>query len=339
LKFSELLEKYRQEALSQHEKGYRFEKLMANFLKTYPLYEHKFSHVWLWRDFPHRLSLSPGGGDIGVDLVAKTEDGEWWAVQAKCHQADATISKNSLDSFLGASGKEFKTEDGESVAFDYRLWISTTNNWTATAENEIRGQSVPFIRLGLVDLEAAPVDWEELEAGRFGDKARLPGKAPRPHQLDAIAAAREHYVAKGEARGLATLACGTGKTFLSLKIAEDLSEGTGLILFLAPSIALVGQTLREWSADSLRPFYAICVCSDSEVHRARRGGEDDDSTGVEDLGHPATTRSEVIVNHLRRAERLHPDRLHVIFSTYQSVKRVAEALGDMGRTADLVICD
>lgn len=53
------------------------------------------------------------------------------------------------------------------------------------------------------------------------------------------------------------MACGTGKTFTSLKIAENETGGKGLALFLAPSIVLVGQTLRKWTAKSSVPIFLI----------------------------------------------------------------------------------
>jgi predicted helicase len=55
------------------------------------------------------------------------------------------------------------------------------------------------------------------------------------------------------------MACGTGKTYTALKIAETLAEmklasagsisppSPANILFLVPSISLLNQSLREWS--------------------------------------------------------------------------------------------
>ena len=339
MKFSELLEKYRQEALSEREKGYRFERLMVDYLMTDRRYEGKFSKIWLWRDFPHRLSLNPGGGDIGIDLVALDDEGGWWAIQCKCYQASASVDKSALDSFLGASGKKFKNHDGEAIPFSNRLWISTTNRWTLNAENEIAGQAIPVARIRLSDLESASVNWELLSAGIRGEGARLPRKTIRDHQRGALLAAREHYEEKGESRGQISMACGTGKTYLSLKVAEDLTGGRGLILFLAPSIALVAQTLREWAAEAAWPIYPICVCSDSEVGLSRRGGDESDSCSVEDLGLPATTDPKRIAERIRFAKRVHADRLKVVFSTYHSIDQVSKALHELSAEVDLVICD
>jgi predicted helicase len=134
------------------------------------------------------------------------------------------------------------------------------------------------------------------------------------------------------------MAC--GKTFTSLRIAEQQIQGKGLIPFLAPSIALIGQTLREWSADALKFLYAFCVCSDPEVSKAKtKNPYDQGMTGVEDLALPAITSIAKIVEQLKLAEKQHPNRLHVIFSTYQSIERVAEALKKTKKTVDLIVCD
>ncbi|MDR1298283.1 MAG: restriction endonuclease, partial [Deltaproteobacteria bacterium] len=110
--FNNIIEKYRAIAISEHHKGYLFEKLIANFLKTYQLYDDKFAHVWLWQDFPYRADIGPSGHDIGIDLVARTVEGEYWAIQCKCYNQGAYINKHVLDSFLGPSGKNFTDDTG-----------------------------------------------------------------------------------------------------------------------------------------------------------------------------------------------------------------------------------
>ena len=85
----------------------------------------------------------------------------------------------------------------------------------------------------------------KIEKGIHGEASRTPKKTLRPHQKEALDKAHEHF--KNADRGKLIMACGTGKTFNSLRIAENETNGKGLILFLVPSIALLGQTLREWS--------------------------------------------------------------------------------------------
>ena len=121
--FNHLLDKYRKISFSERDKGDRFERLMQAYLQTDPKYAHRFSNVWLWNEFPSRSDL--GGGDTGIDLVALTHEGDYWAVQCKCYQEGYAINKPAVDSFLSTSGREFLNEQSETTGFARRLWIST----------------------------------------------------------------------------------------------------------------------------------------------------------------------------------------------------------------------
>ncbi len=126
--FTQILTKFRKESFSERDKGYRFERLMQDYLKTTALYANLFEEVWLWSEFPFHNQF--GGKDVGIDLVAKTFSGEYWAVQCKCFAEDSYINKGDVDSFLSTSGKSFVIE-GKTTAFAQRLWISTTNKWNS----------------------------------------------------------------------------------------------------------------------------------------------------------------------------------------------------------------
>ena len=203
--FHRILEKYRKEALSQRDKGARFERLMQAFLRAAPMYAGELDEVWLWEEFPHRGQF--GGKDTGIDLVARTREGEFWAVQCKCYAEGVYIDKAAVDGFLATSGKRFVDDEGRDCGFAQRLWISTTNRWGSEAVNIIRNQSPPVARLNLIDLERAPVDWEALEKGHDGAKARTARKSLRPHQEKALLAFREHFAAGGT-RGRCIMASG-----------------------------------------------------------------------------------------------------------------------------------
>lgn len=182
-----------------------------------------------------------GGNDTGIDLVALTHEGDYWAIQCKCYQESATIDKPAVDSFLSTSSKEFKNENLLTTGFAHRLWISTTNKWGTNATEAIRNQNPPVTRINLFGLMESPVDWEKLEQGVHGEAARTARKSLRPHQKEALDNTHEHF--KNADRGKLIMACGTGKTFNSLRIAENETDGNGTVLFLVPSIALLGQTL------------------------------------------------------------------------------------------------
>ena len=125
--FQKILAQYRAKSFSERDKGARFERVMTAFLKTYPPYRGVIKRIWLWKDFPYRQNIS--GQDVGIDLVALTVDGEYWAVQCKCWDESAYIDKPAVDSFLSASGKTFIDNEGRTGRFALRLWISTTNRW------------------------------------------------------------------------------------------------------------------------------------------------------------------------------------------------------------------
>lgn len=334
--FRDILAKFRNISFSERDKGDRFERLMQAFLQTVPWYEGKFQHVWLWKEFPYKNNL--GGKDTGIDLVAQTVEGDFWAIQCKCYDEKARIDKPAVDSFLATSSKQFVNDQLQTTSFALRLWISTTNKWGSEAENAIRHQEPPVQRISLADLESAPVDWSALEKGISGAQARQSKKTPRPHQQAAITAFHEHF--QSNDRGKLIMACGTGKTYTSLKIAENQTGGKGLVLFLAPSIALVGQTLREWTAEASSSIFPICICSDPEVSKSKTKADDEhDGYSVTDLAFPASTDVDEIVRQLRLAEKFHTDGLTVVFSTYQSIAVIARAQKEFQREFDLIICD
>lgn len=213
--FSHILNKFRKEALSERDKGFRFERLMQAYLQTTSIYESLFETIWLWTEFPYREQF--GGKDIGIDLVARTYGNCYWAIQCKCFSEDSYINKADVDSFLSTSSKTFDV-DGETVTFAQRLWISTTNKWNSVAELTIQNQTPPVTRLNLIDLEADDVNWEQLEKGLYGKALRPKPFAIKEHQQKAID--KTHEYLKTHERGKLIMACGTGKTFTSLKIAE-----------------------------------------------------------------------------------------------------------------------
>ena len=103
----DILKEFRDEFFSEKYKGIRFERLMRAWLKTDPRYTGLFETVWLWEEFPFRDEL--GGTDTGIDLVARTYSGDYWAIQCKCYAEDTVIDKSSVDSFLATSSRTFNT--------------------------------------------------------------------------------------------------------------------------------------------------------------------------------------------------------------------------------------
>ena len=338
--FKEVLKKFRTESFTEKDKGTQFERLMKSWLFTDPRYT-QLTNIWLWEEFPSRKDF--GGKDIGIDLVAKTELGDYWAIQCKCYKETTVIDKPAVDSFLATSSKTFSdVETLQTRKFSARLWISTTDKWGSTAEEALRNQDPPVNRVGLVDLDASPVEWDKLLQGLEGKEALSEGKKPMHHQLVAISKAAEHY--KTYDRGKLIMACGTGKTYTSLVMVETLLGQRGLVLFMVPSISLLGQSLNAWASDAKKPIKAVCICSDSRASRKIQKELDLITDAPIDLAVPACTDSRSIVRQLK-GYRNH-DGLVVVFSTYQSIDAVAESQRELLKSTegeygvfDFIICD
>ncbi|SIQ81025.1 Predicted helicase [Chryseobacterium sp. RU37D] len=338
--FNKILTQYRKLSFSERDKGDRFEKLIQNYFLTDPKYAYNLKKVWLWNEFPGKKDF--GGKDTGIDLVALTIHGEYWAIQCKCFDENATIDKKAVDSFLSTSSRIFQNEQLQTVGFSQRLWVSTTNKWGGNAEETIRNQNPPVTRINLSDLQQAPVDWDKIENGISGELARNEKKSLRPHQT--LALEKTNTYLKDHDRGKLIMACGTGKTFTSLRIAENETNGNGLVLFLVPSIALLGQTLREWTADALEPITPICICSDTKITK-QKANNDLGDTSVVDLALPATTDVKSVITQFKNINRTSNKGMTVVFSTYQSIDVIATAQqhllkeGNDNAVFDLIICD
>ena len=298
------------------ERGRRFEPLVADILRTDRMFRERYSQVWLWDDWPDRES-----GDIGVDIVAELADGSGYAaIQCKCYEPTTTLQKSHINSFLAYTNPDFVE----------RIVVSTTTNWSSNLLTLMRRQQPPVQRLDLFGLEATTIDWERYLEDETKPLQQRRTKDLRPHQEAALSDVYAGF--EQHDRGKLIMACGTGKTFTALRAAEHLAGKGGRVLFAAPSISLVNQSLREWAAESRIPIRAFAVCSDPKVGRANDG----DSARTYDLPIPATTDAKRLAD---EASKDAPNRLTVVFSTYQSMQRIAEAQ-DAGMPAfDLIICD
>ena len=297
------------------ERGREFEPLVADVLRTDRMFRGRFNNVWRWSDWPDRRS-----GDIGVDIVAERQDGGLLAVQCKCYDPQSTLYESDLSTFLANTNAQF----------DERLIVSTTSNWSGNLLSLISNQQPPVQRLDLFGLEATTVDWDVYLEDEAKPLELRPRKQLRPHQTAAL-----HDVYRGFAvhdRGKLIMACGTGKTFTALRAAEQIAKPGGRVLFAAPSISLVAQALHKWVADSDIPIRAFAVCSDPKVGR----GGDSDGAHLYDLPIPATTDPERLAH---AASEDAPDRLTVVFSTYQSMQVIRDAQAAGMPAFDLAVCD
>ncbi|MFM6106549.1 MAG: DEAD/DEAH box helicase family protein, partial [Sphaerospermopsis kisseleviana] len=328
-----ILNEFKQTSTSTRDLGDKFERLMLNYLKTDPFYKDHFSQVWLWMEFPKRGNMP----DTGIDLVAVEKDtGDYWAIQCKCYDLDQTLEKSDIDSFFTASGTNL---------FKKRMIISTTSKWSKHAEAALENQQIPVIRATIYDLENSPIDWNKYSVQQPEKLELKPKKRIRPHQQTALEKVLTGF--KTADRGKLIMACGTGKTFTALKIAENFPRDNNLdnhlILFLVPSISLLSQTLREWTAESEINFHSIAVCSDVNVGKNKKKGStsltnhDVADITVNDLAFPPTTNAQDIIKSYQTFAT--KKELTVIFSTYQSIQAISEAQKIGLPEFDLIICD
>ncbi|MDE0659878.1 MAG: DEAD/DEAH box helicase family protein [Gammaproteobacteria bacterium] len=305
----EILDRIRTESRDESEKGRWFEQLFARIALQQP--EFEIDGIWRWVDWPEREELTGlDGRDIGIDLVARRTSGEWVAIQCKCHDERGTLGKGHIDKFFGGS---------QQPVFGLR-WIVATCRWGPIAERAIRNA---YPQITQVDFrQYLHVQLEERDAER-------PVQEPWPLQADAIEDAVEGLT--NHERGRLVMACGTGKTFTALRIAEQVVAEGQRILFAAPTIALVSQARREWLRQTTRKLRCIVVCSDPTAG----GRQENEDIRISELECPVSTDPSVIAQSLRSDG---PTR--VVFCTYHSLRRVTEAQAGHGAPRfDLAIAD
>ena len=260
-----------------------------------------------------------------ASTVARTQGtGEYHAIQCKLYAVDYRVQKKDIDSFFTASGK---------APFSHRIIVATTNNWSEHAEDALQGQQPRSVR-------------STCKPGRQPDRlGQVPAQSSRraqgqkqlrEHQQTALNAVAAGL--KDAERGKLIMACGTGKTFTSLKIAEQQAGKGKRVLFPVPSLSLLSQTLTEWTQESATPLHSFAVCSDSDVGKKRKSEDDAVQVFTHELRYPATTKADRLAAEMLK--RHDAEHMSVVFSTYHSIDVISRAQADHGLAAfDLVICD
>ncbi|PJI32486.1 DEAD/DEAH box helicase [Acinetobacter pseudolwoffii] len=327
-----LLEKIKEVSTTQRDKGTSFENLMVQYFLNEPKYAEIYTEVLSYSDwvekYGEKLNITDKR-DYGIDLVAVTIEGDFHPIQCKNYNT-TKIQKKDIDSFLGGSGKSY---------FAYRYIVASTDDWSDNAKSSLVDAQPPVATISLLDLEGSLIDWSQFDFDPnvkpvFRDKKQL-----RQHQRPALNAVK-HALTTAD-RGKLIMACGTGKTFTSLRIAEELAGRGKNVLFLVPSLALLSQTLDEWTQDTMIGIRSFAVCSDSDVGKKK----DDDNivVGISDLKFPATTNPQSLVRAFKARDLFKPNEanedMNVVFSTYHSIDVIAEAQKAGFPEFDLIICD
>lgn len=323
--FQELLSIYRDNAETKREQGNYFEKLVIPFLQNDARFAPQFDQVQTFKEWA--IANNKSAFDSGIDLVATNSaefGGGFSAIQCKFYNT-STISKAEIDSFMAAS---------DNAEFTRRILIDTTAKGLNKVVNEqLSNSGKEFTRISLDEFENSSIDWDVY----LQQKIIKPviKKSLRPHQQEALTNTQAGFALAD--RGKLFMACGTGKTFTALKIAEDVAGKNKRVLFLVPSLALASQTITEWSIETTTPIHAFAVCSDVDVGKRKADADDISDINTHDLAYPATTDAKKLAE---KNHQQYPDKMTVIFSTYQSIDVIhrAQKLYGMG-DFDLIICD
>ena len=322
------LDEMRAECSDMREQGRRFEDFCRNiYFKQHPVYAARFESVETYADWAAKHDED--GTDRGIDLVATMTGGDGYAaIQCKFVGANTDIKKNEVDKFIASAPRD---------RFIDRIFIHTS-------DVEPRGQ-IPRIftennvtHIPLHSIRRLEVNWDKLRTS--GKVERPPKKSMREHQETALKNVVDGF--KEHDRGHVVMACGTGKTFTALKIAETMAGKGGVVLVLVPTLALMSQCVREWHNDADTKFAAIAACSKKSVGKSKvKSGEDAVHYHTD---FPVETDSDKVASYItsKMRQSKSAERMLVVFSTYHSIGVIADAQKrrkDPAPEFDLVICD
>lgn len=307
-------------SISEKEKGTKYEAACVWYLENDPFWASYFERVGTleqalaWDGCPIHDTQ-----DTGIDLVAQSrEDGSWWAIQCKCHDSEKQLPKGVCDSF-------FARALGDPAISRYMI-MTAAKGLARNLQQQVDNTGTMVV--DTAKMAASALDWAPFIEGRAAERVTYDA---RPHQREAIDAIEAAFAEHNRCKAI--MACGTGKTLMALRLAEEYLGGRGTVLFCAPSISLVGQSMREWLAQSRVPLAPLVVCSDAKASRA----EDAIPMTLDSFEYPATTRPDRL---FAAWEASHDNGgLTVVFSTYQSID-VIHAAQEMGLPDfDLIVCD
>ena len=317
--FQSTLDYIREAAQSERQKGDLFERLMLTYFSQDPDYKQQFSEVYLYKDWA-ALQTGYDANDIGIDLVAQERHGGYCAIQCKCYAEDTRISKPALDSFISASASEL---------FTSRLIVDTGGEWGPNALRTIDPIRDKLRIIRYSDLESSPFDWPDLS---LQDPEQLTYKQRRFHLKDHQKEAFDDVINgfKETDRGKLIMACGTGKTFTALRIAEAIAGTAGRVLYLVPSIGLLSQAMREWSEQRGIDHSYVGICSDTHA------GSTSEDASIQELKIPVTTDPSSISHTLQNPDS---GKMTAVFCTYQSLPLIEKAQDDGAPPFDVIFCD
>ena len=309
----------REESSTPYRVGNEFERLIKKYLRVDPIYKNRFSDVWLWKEWTAgRTDFD--ATDIGIDLVAQESSGEYCAIQCKCYAPENRVSKREVDSFIAASA---------SRNFTKRILVHTGGELGANVLREIKPLGSDFQVISYGHLAGRPIDWPDLRQEQPEQlDYRQQAFEPMAHQRDALNDVVTGF--QDSDRGKLIMACGTGKTFAALRIAEKMAGTGGRVLYLVPSIGLFSQAMREWAEQQGVTHRYIGICSDEST------GKNTEDVPIQELEIPVTTDPSKISQALQETDA---EGMTVVFCTYHSLPLVELVQAEGAPAFDLILCD
>ena len=353
----DVLAHLRAHSTSAKEQGLSFERLVGQILSSAQPWCERYAAVESYQQWARKHpTLTDTSRDLGIDLVATNKlppmnngvntnesqfaelrtlcpDAPWGytAIQCKFFGRDYAIPKSELDSFIAESNRPYFT--GRCL-----VHTGTLGSNAILALNHC----VPAVQvISIHELCAVNINWAHLLEH---NEVELTHRKLRPYQSEALNAVISGF--KEHERGQLIMACGTGKTLTSLKIAEKQLGPNGMVLYLAPALSLVSQSLTEWKRQCDRPIKAFAVCSDSKIGQTKQERNEELNISLmapSELAYPVTTDAQKLATAIAAARADAAADEHgiiAIFSTYQSLDVIYQAQHAYGLADfDLIICD
>ena len=305
------------------EKGNAFEELTKYYLSYNPIYKSKLKTVWLQKELPASVlkKLNLPVNDQGIDLIAETNEGEFWAIQCKYLQdEEQRLSHRKISTFISLS-----TGIAENIS--YCLVCTTVDEYAELYKGK---KNIGFCNSDEWNkLDKTFFDW--LRNKLKGKEKSIVPYTPKPHQKRALEEAKKYFIADKNHKGKLVFPCGAGKSLTGYWITKALNSKS--IIVAVPSLSLVKQTLEVYLRETVANNETVewlCVCSDEGI-----GKNDDIAIHTQDIGIPCVTDKTIIVDWLLKNK----NKKTIIFTTYQSGKTIAEASHRANFKFDLGILD
>jgi superfamily II DNA or RNA helicase len=312
--------------LSNFNKGIQFELLTVSVLKKHPIYASILEQVWLLRKgLPSniRKKLNIPQADEGIDIIAQTYSGEFWAIQCKFKASKEPPTMRELSTFNNLAHTHCKNI---SMAILFH-----------TGERGVRKKHLMGEKYAEVGLEfwlgLSPEDWIRINDSSTSNKAKPIVRMPREHQKKAIKSAQDHYLKQNASRGRLIMPCGTGKSLTAFWIANSLNANS--IIVAVPSLSLIKQSLEDWTSEFValdenpKPLWRV-ICTDDTTTKLN----DEFVSEAYSLGFPNTD-----IDDIASFLKINTKGKKVIFTTYQSSDKLAQAARKANISFDLAILD